>query len=76
MERGIHGTTVGLLYPHRNALCRDNKGCSGMIQYSRNLIWPQSIFFILNVWRWFSYGISLHENSLARRPRQPEFLSG
>ena len=39
-------------------------GCSSVIQYSRNLIWAQSIFFILNVWCWFSYGMLINSNDV------------
>ena len=39
-------------------------GCSSVIEYSRNLIWPQSIFFILSVWCWFSYGMLINSNNV------------
>ena len=39
-------------------------GCSSVIEYSRNLIWPRSIFFILSVWCWFSYGVLINSNNV------------
>ena len=39
-------------------------GCSSVIEYSRNLIWPRSIFFILRVWCWFSYGVLINSNNV------------
>ena len=39
-------------------------GCSSVIEYSRNLIWPRSIFFILSVWCWFSYGMLINSNNV------------
>ena len=44
-------------------LWRDS-GCSSVIEYSRNLIWPRSIFFILSVWCWFSYGVLINSNNV------------
>ena len=29
--------------------CHKDHGCGSVIEYSRNLIWPRSIFFILSV---------------------------
>ena len=43
---------------------RNYYGCSSVIQYSRNLIWPRSIFFIFNVWCWFSYGMLINSNNV------------
>ena len=39
-------------------------GCSSVIEYSRNLIWPRSIFFISSVWCWFSYGVLINSNNV------------
>ena len=33
-------------------------------RYSRSLIWPRSIFFILSVWCWFSYGTLINSNNV------------
>ena len=38
--------------------------CSNVIEYSRNLIWPRSIFFILSVWCLFSYGVLINSNNV------------
>ena len=39
-------------------------GYSSVIEYSRNLIWPRSIFFISSVWCWFSYGVLINSNNV------------
>ena len=39
-------------------------GCSSVIQYFPNLIWPRSIFFVFNVWCWFSYGLLINSNNV------------
>ena len=41
-----------------------SSGCGSVIEYSRNLIWPRSIFFILRVWCWFSYGMLINSNNV------------
>ena len=33
------------------------KGCNSIFEYSPNLNWPLSIFFILSAWCWFSNGM-------------------
>ena len=57
----------------QESLCEEKKlsvthtfslGCSSVIEYSRSLIWPRSIFFILSVWCWFSYGMLINSNNV------------
>ena len=44
--------------------CSGAVGCSSVIEYSRILIWPRSIFFIFSVWCWFSYGMLINSNNV------------
>ena len=49
---------------HKSVLTSFGIGCSSVIEYSRNLIWPRSNFFILSVWCWFSYGMLINSNNV------------
>ena len=38
-------------------------GCRGVIEYSRNLIWPRSNFFVFRVWCSFEYSTHINFNN-------------